>query len=144
MMSSGLLLELGNIWRARIENEILNCRAAADLLAQLSDDISFIISGKDSKKRQSNSNNLTSYYYSSIDHEFRNWLLSIDVNSQQYESKVIEWQNISKKIALQIAENFVLLFSSEMFRTVNNSKTIPESLNEFIMKLNSIYAVKKA
>lgn len=141
--ATGLLNDIGIQWRKIIMDEIDKCKnVAAEALNKFSGDIVRYYSGKDSNKEKALREKLSSQFYSEVDCSFRLWMRSIDPKREERENTILEWERQAKKIAKEVAIEYVSSLPMNYFRSNKEEKTnitIPQILNNYYSRLNAIY-----
>lgn len=142
-LSSGLLNELGAIWRQRISDEIGKCENVADEIKKLCGAVGEVLYGKDQDKTAANKSKLVQKFYSMLDKAFRDWLLSIQPTEDDMERKAYEWERVAWAAGKQVVENYISSLGNAVYRVKKPDKkksgSIPDIYNEYLIKLASIY-----
>ena len=142
---SDLLMEVGEVWRYRIGNEIGKCKSAANAVNKLSINLQKSagasgdkLSGEDSKTQ----------FYSMIDKPFRDWLSLLDTNYDidEYTEKI---EDTVRKIATVFGNDCVHQMSANtIFGRYDkdgkdkNLVTSAEALNIFYDEIYRIFKKK--
>ena len=139
---SDLLMEVGEVWRYRIGNEIGKCKSAANAVNKLSINLQKSagasgdkLSGEDSKTQ----------FYSMIDKPFRDWLSQLDT-SYDIDEYTGEIEDTVRKIAIVFGNDCVHQMSAntifgryEKDGKDKNLVTTVEALNIFNATINKIF-----
>lgn len=145
---ASLLDELGKNWQKRIQMEIENCHRAAGSLWILAKNLQIAAGGDENNI----TTNVKDQFYYQIDQPFREWLASIDMDSDQDEMQQA-WQDTARKAAYALGWNMVIqtgpaAFSGRILKKKEKGKnaeekayhySAPESFNTFCKQLNRIY-----
>lgn len=139
-LSAGLIGEKGEIWRKTIVDEIEKCQNdVVSALTQFSRSVVKNFCKDDVEKSKALKEKLVSQFYSEIDFPFREWLRSIDPKNKNKEEKVLEWERQAYKAAKNVVYQYASTLSAGVFRGIKGSYTIPQLLNFYYNKLNTIY-----
>ncbi len=145
---ASLLDELGKNWQERIQMEIENCHRAAGSLWILAKNLQIAAGGDENNI----TTNVKDQFYYQIDQPFREWLASIDMDSDRDEMQQA-WQDTARKAAYALGWNMVIqtgpaAFSGRILKKKEKGKnaeekayhySAPESFNTFCKQLNRIY-----
>jgi CRISPR system Cascade subunit CasA len=143
-----LLLDVGDIWRQLIIDEIDKCKKVAEFIGYFASDITKIYYGSEKNKQKSIKNKLISQYYSRMDSKFRMWLLSINPKKEGREDKLNEWEKISYYTAVNVIEEYVAELSNVIAKYKDDDKTmnilsVPLAFNNYINRLRTVYNINK-
>lgn len=114
MMHSGILSELGEDWRTKIEIEIQRCEKLAFYMGQFAQELYIAEGGSNSSKDkhyvEANVQAKAQLYYK-LDLPFREWLREIDpyVSGEQKLEIIKHWQETAQKIARRYADELVAI-----------------------------------
>lgn len=141
-MNGQLLSEIGRSWRADIQNEIERCEKLANAAGVLSREI-YSASGGSITDWDKATSSARGEMYFRFDIPFRNWLSSIEPDDMEgKQSKLEEWQNIAKQLALGYA-NELTLASSEVaiigHKIDGKIYSVPKAVSRFRAAINAIY-----
>lgn len=141
-LSAGFLDDLGSEWIVSITEQIDKCQSvAAGALDHFSNKIVKLFYGSGTAKNNIK-RSLTSQYFFSIDHAFREWLACIDTEKDSREEKMIEWEKRSYRAAKRTVEDYVATLNKDLYTSRMVDKewlTVPKILQEYIRGLNKIY-----
>ena len=141
-MSAGLLDDLGSEWVASIIDQIDKCQSvAAGALRHFSNKIVRLLYGSGTAKNNIRTV-LTSQYFFSIDHAFREWMACIDTEKDSREERMIQWEKISYASAKKTVEDYVATLNKDLYmgRMVDKEwLTVPKILQGYKKDLRKIY-----
>lgn len=144
-MSAYLLGSLGEDWIPRITDEVGNCEKVAGTgikffavkIGQL-----FGESTAKGKKTTTLSKKLTGNFYSRIDRGFRDWLFSIQPETDSREEKLAEWRKAAYRCALDVVMEYVKSLKQNAYRTHDadgQTMSVPGIYNSYIRTIRSVY-----
>lgn len=144
-MHAELLSDLGLNWRSSIENEIKSCDEVASAVGKLAKNLYLASGGDDNPKNKHYSElsqNVGAQLFYRLDMPFREWLCSIDPESDNKTDKLNEWQEICKKIVFRYAEELAADTPEQAVTghfTPSGLMSVPKAMNIFKKKIKEIY-----
>ena len=148
-----LLSNKGKPWISRIEEEIEYLDKIANLMYDLTDEIS-LASGKTTSDYSYYSNYIKEQYYYNVDEPFRLWLikLSSDQSPEEMNQLQIEWRKKVISFAKRFGQELIDVSGLQAFsgRKITDKKkntlyvSAPEAYFSFVNRLNHIYDSKGA
>lgn len=100
---AALLDELSESWQARITDEIERCEETAKLVGIFAQNLATAAGGEEKKAAEP----AKSQFYFRIDQPFRDWLQSIDPETDKKFKAIEEWQNTVHKIAERLGQEMI-------------------------------------
>lgn len=141
---ASLLDEMSKDWQVRIRAEIANVEDTATYLEYLAKDLAMAAGGNEKSRFGSP----REQFYYQIDQPFREWLASIDEDSDPVKMQ-LEWQEKARSLAFQIGRSLALQAGPSAFtgRAVKKKGkkeeefyySAPKAFNVFYFRLNTIY-----
>lgn len=147
-MNAQILSEVGRGYREEIKFEISRCEELADKISRLAGNL-YLASGGTSgsktapdKTYRSTKTNAKSQLYYRLDIPFRSWLSSLDPENDDKQEKFEQWQDIAKRITLDLGSELVAAAGDTAMVGHKIDKTIysaPKVYNSFLRDVSKIY-----
>lgn len=146
-LSADILEDLKGAWRSRITNQVENCqKVVTNVLNPAAYNLCKLLYGNGSAKSGIKDDLIRQYYFS-IDGPFREWLISIDSESDDLDEKEEEWEKQSYYYARKTVEDYLSALGNDFYiyredETKDGKKrllTIPGIMNGCLWKLGRIY-----
>lgn len=140
---AGLLESLNKKWRGGIANEIENCEQAARIVGHLAQNLSLAAGNSN----DTDSETARTQFYFMIDQPFRQWLRSIDPETEEPIEKATEWQETAYRLAKELGGQMVEQAGTAAFvgHRISDKKdksylyTAPKAYNSFLYDLRKLY-----
>lgn len=147
-MNAQILSEVGRGYREEIKFEISRCEELADKISRLAGNLYLASGGTTGSKTapdktyRSTKTNAKSQLYYRLDIPFRSWLSSLDPENDDKQEKFEQWQDIAKRITLDLGSELVAAAGDTAMVGHKIDKTIysaPKVYNSFLRDVSKIY-----
>lgn len=140
-----LLGELAKKWQKMITVEIGNCEQAARIVGHLAQNLSLAAGDRS----DTDSETARTQFYFTIDQPFRQWLQSIDPESERPAEKADQWKEQAFRLTRELGQQMVeqageAAFVGRRIPDKNNKEksylyTAPKAFNSFLYELRKLY-----
>lgn len=144
-MKLELINDLSRAWRVRIEEAVMNCEQAARIVGHLAQNLSLAAGDRN----DTDSETARTQFYFTIDQPFRQWLQSIDPESERPAEKADQWKEQAFRLTRELGQQMVeqageTAFVGRRIPDKNNKEksylyTAPKAFNNFLYELRKLY-----